>query len=677
MSKTMKRLLTSLVLSVACAAGTEYWYVRGQSGGIDYGNKPPIARITEYSNDVTRRPLRRLIWQSLSQNDNLFAGEQIRTRENSMATIEILDSGAVIELEPGSLITLEKNDGKLALDFLEGNLFVKGGEGADLSLKTGGKEIAVGGAELSLGKGANGKLDMQVFKGSVGGVQATADPFDITGPAPQAEVFVLPDVKDAIAWEYKKALEPRYQVRLETGRARDQLKPQTAVSVKAGRIAGALPPGEHFWRIVAFDPAKPDDQIVSGVYRLKVSVKRPPVPLAPEKDAQLALLAGEQNVKFRWANPGKLEKLVLETAETKDFKAGYKSVPIDAKDEFDFDVPKAGSYYWRVTGFLKKSTEPVSSEIQYFTTSLDKTVRAPTLELPSNAAKIQGDDKKPLNVTFGWKPAPGASQYRLILIDKTKKTERELVAASPQFVAEKLDPGLYDWKVYSIGADQKKSPVSETWSFSISRLPQITWKSAEKEKFFYFTEKPELQIEWNASPVPANGYRVSYRHAEDAPDLIAKQNVGGPLFHGFVPKPGLWTMTVEAVNEEGVAVARSEEKTLDIQLAPLLAAPVFGQQVSNPVKANRRGNMELSWGAIAEAVSYQVELLDGKGRAVKSATVNGTKVSFEKLKPGNFEVRVQAIDKAQRRGVASESRDVVVPDSSDVRAPKVMKIEVK
>lgn len=677
MSKTMKRLLTSLVLSVACAAGTEFWYKRGLGGGIDYGNKPPIARITEYSNDVTRRPLRRLIWQSLSQNDNLFAGEQIRTRENSVATIELLDSGTVIELEAGSLITLEKNDGKLALDFLEGNLFVKGGEGGDLSLKTGGKEIAVGGAELSLGKGANGQVDMQVFKGSVNGMQAAVDPFDITGPAPQAEVFVLPDVKDAIAWEYKKVLEPRYQVRLETGKARDQLKPQAVASLKSGKIASALPPGEHFWRIVAFDPAKPDDQIVSNVYKLKVSVKRPPVPLAPEKEAHLALLAGEQTVKFKWANPGKLERLVLETAESKDFKAGYKSVPIDSKEEFDFEVPKAGSYYWRVTGYLKKSSEAVSSEVQHFNTTLDKTVRAPTLELPLNAAKIQGDDKKPLNVTFGWKPAPGAAQYRLILIDKTKKTEKELVAASPQFVAEKLEPGLYDWKVYSVGADQKKSPVSETWSFSISRLPQITWKTAEKENYFYFTEKPELQVEWNASPVPAKSYRVFYRHAEDAPDLVAKQNTGGPLFHGFVPKPGAWTMTVEAMNEEGVAVARSEEKTVEVQLAPLLAAPIFGEQVTNPVKANRRGNMEVSWKSIAEAVAYQVELLDGKGRAVKSATVNGTKVSFEKLKPGNFEVRVQAIDKAKRRGVASESRDVVVPDSSDVRAPKVMKIEVK
>jgi len=683
MSKTSRRLLMSFLLSLACAAGTHYWYINGSSISSNYGNQQPIARLTEYSNEVHRRPLKRLIWQNLSQNDSLFGGEQIRTQGNSTAVIEVLDGGAIIELEPGSLITLEKNDGKLSLDFLQGNLFVKGGgDGSDLSLKSGGKEISLGKAEVSLGKGADGKMDVQVLKGTVDGATSAADPFQIVAPAPLAEVFAYPDLRKSVAWEWLIDLDPQFQLSIETGKTRIELKALAGVEVKGKKAIGTLPPGDHFWKVVAINPNNPSEKLESKIYKIKVLPIRPPIAIYPEKNAQLALLDTKPEIPIRWVNPGKLENLVLEFAESKDFKKGYQSIPVREKEEYLIPQLKKGSYFWRVTGYLPKTKEAVLSEVMNFSASVEKAFTGPELLQPEDKSKFLGDEKRPLPIRLSWKPVPGAIQYRVVVKELESKKEREYVAASTDFTIDKAEAGNFEWQVYAIDSKQLKSPLSLTWSYQVSRLPRIVWKDpAERSEHFYFTATPELNVEWQAAPVTTAKYRLLYKkalldkvEAEKSEKAILAEGTQGRV---PLPDDGEWTVQVESLSGDGTVIARSAEKTLDVQVAPLLAAPTFSPVLPNPIKADRKGAMTLQWLKVPDAVAYQVELLNPAGVPVKTQKVEGSQISYEKLKPGKMKVKVQAIDKAERRGIASETREVIVPDSSDVRAPKMMKIEVK
>lgn len=679
MSKTVRRLLLSFALSIACAGAVHWWFINGDSLVVDYGDQKPIARITEFTNEVHRRPLRRLIWQTLSQNDSLFGGEQVRTPANATAILEIIETGTVIELDPGSLITLERNDGKLSLDFLQGNLFVKGGSGAGdgLSLKTDGKELQVGQAELSLGKAADGKVDVQVLKGSVEGAVGVQDPFQIVMPLPFAEVFVFPDLRKSIKWEWKNNFESKYSVRLEMGPTRDDLKPVADVKVEQQKILGSANPGDYFWRLVASDPKNPADVVTSKVYKIKIQPIRAPLPMEPQNSAQLAVLDTAPEVELKWVNPGKLKGLTLEIAESKDLKKGYQKVSVEEKEMHSLTVTKKGEFFWRLTGFLPKTNEAVSSEVFRFTTSLEKGIRGPELVAPLDKGRVQGDIKKLPSVEFKWSPVPSAKQYHLVIDGPEKGKTRDLVTADPKFQLSQIPPGEYTWRVYAIVDGGKRSPDSEIRTLNVSNLPQIAWKNPEeKSLFFYYSANPEIYTEWSPPSVNLEGYRFYYRKAGEPEEKNQTQATSGSSVKVPLSEEGEWIVQVEAL-VGGQPVARSLEKTFDVKVAPLLPAPSFVDTLPNPMKADRKGAVSVQWKAVPDAVGYRVDLVDGQGAVVKTLTTDKAEIAMQKLKPGKLGVRVQAVDQAQRRGVASESRELIVPDTSDVRAPKVMKIEVK
>lgn len=678
MSKNTIRLLTSFCISLICAVGTHLWYISGRSLSFNYENQTPIARLAEHKNEVQRKPLRRLIWQSLGVNDSLYSGEQIRTQANSTATIEILGTGDVIELEPSSLITLQTDDGKLQLDFLEGNLFIKStGASDNLKLKTGDQEIALNAAELSIGKSSAGQTDIQVFKGNVQGVATSVDPFEPVSPLPYSEVFV--SANDAVIWEWKRNLDPGSSVQLEIGSSRTKLSPLTDAKLEGNRIQAKLAPGEYYWRLTATNPANPSEPLKSKVYRVKVLAKKPPVPLSPGDKSVVRILDDNPVIGFRWANPGRLSNAILEIAESKDFRSGYRTLPTEERDFAEIPVQKPGTYYWRVTGYLKNNKEPLSSPIFTFTAAIDKALERPVPLSPDNGSDIKANSGSNA-IHLKWKPAADAKEYKVTVLNKRTKEKKEYSTLSTQLALTDLSPGQYEWTVTSFFEDAKtdetKTQTSDTWTFTIHRLPEIQWKTADST-YYYESESPELFTEWTPPEAPVSSYRVKIRSFDDSEAPTKEEIVKTPYIKTRVDYEGHWLVQIEALDSSNNVVARTPEKRVNVQMAPLPPAPVFSEDLPNPVHASKRGNLKLSWNPLPEARSYLVELLDEKGQPLRSEQTEKTEITFRKLRPGTYLARVKAIDGAGRRGPASEARDVLVPETSDIKAPKVMKIEVK
>lgn len=171
MANYLRRLILAFCLSAACYYATEDWYRRTNVSIASTGRQEPIALLQDLTNEVQRKPLTRVIWETISKDENLFAGEAIRTSDDSEAKIMFLKSGTVIELEPDSLVVLEETDSGLSLDFLKGNLFVKtagqGAPGSELTLKSGKSEINLQNADISLSKkGQSDSVDVQVYGGT-------------------------------------------------------------------------------------------------------------------------------------------------------------------------------------------------------------------------------------------------------------------------------------------------------------------------------------------------------------------------------------------------------------------------------------------------------------------------------------------------------------------------------
>src|SRR5690348_5277762 len=122
MSRNLKRLIVILLISITCAFATDRWYKSVTAFQLDYGDRKPVAEMVEVVNEAQRKPLKRLVWRSLSANDALYAGEMIRTTEDSQAKIVFPDTGTEINLESDSMILIGDDGGKLSLEFLRGFL---------------------------------------------------------------------------------------------------------------------------------------------------------------------------------------------------------------------------------------------------------------------------------------------------------------------------------------------------------------------------------------------------------------------------------------------------------------------------------------------------------------------------------------------------------------------------
>ena len=66
-----------------------------------------------------------------------------------------------------------------------------------------------------------------------------------------------------------------------------------------------------------------------------------------------------------------------------------------------------------------------------------------------------------------------------------------------------------------------------------------------------------------------------------------------------------------------------------------------------------------------------------EGKVVDKKTISRTTASLNRLKPGQYKVKLKSVDGLQRPGEESQPKELVVPAVSDIRAPKIMNMKVK
>lgn len=448
MANYLRRLILAFCLSAACYYATEDWYRRTNVSIASTGRQEPIALLQELSNEVQRKPLTRVIWETISKDENLFAGEAIRTSDDAEAKILFLKSGTVIELEPDSLVVLEETDAGLSLDFLKGNLFVKtAGQatpGTALTLKSGKSEINLQNADVSLSKKQGDSVDVQVYGGTAqvrqGGKTMTIDQaqsgtlsqqgmdvaknqIQVTSPSPGEPVYIDSKKREPVRFQWEK-LSADYRVYVERGTTRSKMvrnQGQSALG-NTGQVAVTSVVGKFYWRLVA-EPSKPNLPVLkSAVIPFSVVAKVPPLPLEPEHQAQLVIEASDPTVRIKWANPAKLKSLLVEVAEDPQLKKNLLQEPLNDKLNFkDLSLKKSGAYFWRLTGFMeiKGKLQPVSSEVRTFQVQVGAELVPPQLRSPLAQQSLSYNQVLEKGLFLSWDPVPGIPAYQVI-IEKVK-----------------------------------------------------------------------------------------------------------------------------------------------------------------------------------------------------------------------------------------------------------------
>ena len=713
--RNSKRLIVAALISGGCWAGTDYWYELNRPKSNNSGALKSIALLEDVDNEVQRKARGRTFWETVTRNQDLFAGENIRTLKASEARILFKSSGLVIDLEPDSEITIEENREGLALTFLKGNLFVKsqtfaggarGPAAKKITLKTKNSEIDLAEADLSISETKTGDVSLDVFKGKAelknkngekvildseksgvisdeGKVKVTEEQFQIISPLPNQDVYIDVYKREPVAFQWKP-LSEGYKVYLERGSSRSDLRRNQDVEAggQSGELKASSKVAKYYWRLVAesTDPAKPT--IVSKTFPVRVVAKTPPTLVSPKNQDPYILSKDQPKLEFRWVADSKHESLFLEVAKDAGLrnKVIEQALPTNT-DHMTFDLQAAGTYFWRITGYIniEGKKEAVSSQIWSFDLGINSKLVPPDLGSPLADQNFKYQDVKEKGIYFTWKSVPGITVYQLKVIDsQSKKTVVSQDVTALQYKAINIPPGEYKWSVASVNSENKKSRFATSRELKIQSLDPIQFARGDKpESFRYVTEKPYALVEYVAQP-GLDYYQVRFADSQSGVEEAAwMDKQAGEPFKVPVPQDDRYYFQVGGFNLSGQQLSASAVKPIVVAQQPLLPAPDFSRGLASTIKANRRGAVKVEWEELKGAAEYKVVLKDKSGTVVAESQVKGTSHQFSKLKPGDYQVSLYAVDSYNRVSEKARTRDLVVPNVSSVQAPKIKKIKVK
>lgn len=664
----------------------------------------PIAYLKSSKREVQRKPGARLLWQMIDPGTPLFPGDSVKTPETGEGEVELVTGKMVLKLEPDSLIVLEASaDGRAELNLMSGSLFVKqqqSGTGGtskaakDMgpTIKAGNSQLVLGdkSAELSLSISDKQEANIAVAKGEVAvksgtktvalaegqagkltdkGVD-TSDILEVLSPAPQ---FISNEDEQPIAITWKP-LKKDLQLWLETGTARTQLKRVgQAVTGDVGKMTTAFVRGTTYWRLVA-ESADKKSHLESVVRRIDVMRYVAPELFAPTNNVDIFLRPDEAIVNFSWQKLEGVTSTLLEVDDNPEMKTPIIKEKLETND-FQYTFKKAGTYHWRVSVTYGEKTAP---KVSKGTFDIKKALitQPPKLIAPAPQAEVMSESNKPGEVLLSWEEVGAAESYvvEFATIVNGKKTTRELKTTATIGRMKELADGAYGWRVLAVNEEGKRSPWSEERQFTLINQQALKWETPATDEVQFDSATPTLALSWENSP-SVRSWRI--RFAGDGKDMAAARwlPVQRPQAKLEFKKEGTYTFEVQGLGDKDAVVAALPKRTIKLVPIPELAAPkLLGY--TDKITAQNNGDANFSWAAVGGAKEYQVVLMNKKEK-VKEFTTDKTTGGWAGLLPGTYTLRLRSVNKRGVAGPESEAYILEVPNTSNVGAPKSIKVKVK
>jgi hypothetical protein len=383
-------------------------------------------------------------------------------------------------------------------------------------------------------------------------------------------------------------------------------------------------------------------------------------------------LPADTNVSL-WLGPNR--KDLRSIAQTTDWKGAFldKKLPV-------------GKHFFKLVAADKKTGVPMAESQVYRLEVVAK--YPPGVIAPAGDSYLVMD--KALNpVTFKWtKPESAKNVYIEIAKDsqfKNPVTAKSFLAGEENFV-QNLSPGDYFWRLSANYEGLEKPVGTKTLKFSISPKPKnlilINW-TGKDEKVQYFVDRPQASFSWDSpQKTDIRRWRLVMWPAIDGREPSTDES----QWHIDtekdkreakleLPTAGNFNSVVEAYNEHGALLGKSNVRTLAVESKPLLQAPQFYPEIGE-LKADNKGNINLKWTKFEEAKEYTLVLMDKEGKELKRGRFGKAETSLVNLMPGQYQVEVIAKDIHGRESERSKARAVLVPETSGLKAPKLKKVKV-
>lgn len=613
MRSQWKRLLLAATLSLACWGATEGWYRSTNKSDDGNRNETPIAQVSRVGDEVVRRPATRLLWRSVNTGDNLYNGETIRTSARGELRIQ-LDQNRYIDLEPDSLIVLKKSQGEISLDLMEGSLFVQA-----KSEQTGGTGASTGGLVLN---SKNGKVDLTGASASLS--KGSGDSLDL------------------------QVLEGKAKIKDASGQEKE---------ISQGKASSLGAAGSKF-------------------NSANVTI------LSPKTNKPFFIDPDHDPVAFQWQGFPNAWVVSVHAGSTRKEMKEIGVVKAAGESKLDVKLP-LGKYWWKLV-----AKDPANNQVmgESSTQRMDIQGRyAPTVVFPVADAEIP-IEKAPFDMTFKWQRGDEASNVTFEIAtdsDLKKKIKTQSFQREEQMNLPGLKEGTYYWRMSAHYDGSDKPVIGKIQKFTIHRLAvkkdpvQIVWTLPEEKNNQLFADKPSLELTWEAKNRREDiaTYRVQLVDAAEIDGTPQRLEVKESKVRAPVTKAGRYLASVEAYDKEGNVIGKSEPRSLAATEIPLLAAPQM-IPAEGVIQSGLDGRSELKWQTMDGAKQYWLTILDKGGKELARKKYDGSSANLKNLMPGEYTVKLQAIDSYGRNGQEGSPRTLVVPDKSNIKAPTLKKIKV-
>lgn len=702
MKKNHWRLLLALVISTASYVGTEIAFKNKTDSR--HSDAKSVARLNMSVNEVQRKPTQRVIWESINKNDELYAGEAVRTAPGAEAQLFFPQQGTTIHLDPDSLVVLEQNDKGLSLDFLQGNMFVQSAQNSNdsLTLKTGSGEIKLKSADLSMSKAKDGNVNLEVHRGEAElnqGSKTTSLTKDKTAVLTQTGVnsserlqVVSPQAGDSIYLNLSKGekltlnwkpLPATYSVAIEWGSTRGTMKKLEALQAdgKDGKLSFIAKAGSWNLRVLATSSDSKLPPMASAVIPFRIQAKSAPSLSEPRDGSLVRKTEANMPVGFKWLTRHKFESQVIEISTNQNFKTIAAQQVLSGEASSHGTTLADGTYYWRVSGYLKvkDKVETLTSNKFSFKVTSQQESKPPQLKFPQPGQRLSYIDTQKSGVTFKWESPEGNERYKLSV---QYKEGNGWISVADKEVEElthhlsNLKPGSYQWKVATVDSKGGEARFSNPSPFLIEEIPKLEWADNLPGGIYeYPTPTPSLMAHWKPVADPLSTYRYRIANSDEVLETAEWKTTKQNLFDIPVANDGSYLAQAEALNDKGQTVAQSDIKTYIVKRRPLLPAPLWTS--NDPLKSDAKGNVKLGWEHVQGAQNYVMILESPDGKVVDQQEIRRNTASLSRLKPGEYQVHVKCVDSLKRLGLESVKRKIQVPATSDIRAPKIKAMKVK
>lgn len=588
-----------MTCSLLCYGATIYIYNATAPPSL-VGGREPIAFVIHVANEVERRPIKRTIWQELDDADPVYPGEAIRTASQGTAKLQFKGNSKTLDIEPDSLIVLTKNKNDIALELLDGHVFVAQGEGEDtgenkLTLASDAGAVDLSKATVALSKSAGKSVDLQIVKGSAkimkaGKVQemkaGETSALSAAGPvletatlqalAPRVEgpVYISMQNPSALSFEWEgEVANANYELWL--GESRRNLKRLPSVqAARPGQILATVKPGRYYWKVVASSGKTVLAE--SAVQRLEVQALPAPSVIEPQNNERITLQSEGLPITFQWVAPDRVDEVTLEIASDGAFRNTLFTEKFEAKTtQVDRILPN-GKYFWRLSALYPEEREMISSQPQNFeiwvvppkviniTWDIEKSMSypiEPKADLAWTATK-DPDIKK-----WRVKVAPTEAQLSAEKGDQTLQFEVSDTKISPALPG----PGRWIAAVEALDAEGRVISRSENRSFDLSLIPPVAGPTFLPEKGDLKADnKGDLTLTWRA-PAGVRDFQLTLTGENGRPIASQKSSKTSVNLESLLP--GTYRVDIKAIDQYGRPTENIKPRRVIVPKGSGLAAP--------------------------------------------------------------------------------------------------------